>query len=175
MWLTTAKASGQGASSQVKVTATLSAFVELSKFGWKRILGDRSSDLNIHKHCFRSTCTAVFCPCTALFCPLEEVFLSSTEGNRFLIIPSWNAGKTFLLQLYRTRRWINQIYSTCIQTAPCCLFRIDKLLDLELKINLMMKQHFPGHGTHCTANIFQIEPASDFFLNQGSQVYFSRY
>lgn len=112
MWLTTAKASGQGASSQVKVTATLRAFVELSKFGWKRILGDRSSDLNIHKHCFRSTCTAVFCPCTALFCPLEEVFLSSTEGNRFLIIPSWNAGKTFLLQLYRTRRWINQIYST---------------------------------------------------------------
>lgn len=66
-------------------------------------------------------------------------------------------------------------HSSCIQTVPCCLFRTDKLLDLALKINLMMKQHFPGHGTHCTANIFQIEPASDFFLNQGSQVYFSRY
>lgn len=117
---------------------------------------------------------------TTAICPPDDFFfffLVVQGENKFCKILSWNVGKTFLLQLYRNRQWIKQIYNVLASKLLPAVY-------LELTSSLSWR----WRATWWWSNIFQdMVPAVQpiflnkrtgfwfFFLNEGSKVYFSRY
>lgn len=115
---------------------------------------------------------------TSIDSSCDGIFFSCAGGNQFFKILSWNVGKTFLLQSYRNQEWIKQIYNVLAsKLLPAVYLELTSSLSWRWRVTWWWSNIFQDIVPTVQPIFSNREPAPDFFffVNQGSEVYFSRY